>query len=65
MSETVEIPERRLVSIETIVAETEISKTTVFRLINAGTLERVKIGASTRITGASYRRFLEALNVRF
>ena len=61
MGETIESPARRLVSIETIAAECEISKTTIHRLINKGTLERRKVGTATRITGTSYERFLESL----
>ena len=55
-------PERRLVSISTIEAETELSRSTINRKINDGTLKRVKIGNATRVTGDSYSAFLASLS---
>lgn len=38
-----------------------ISNTTLHKLLNEGVLERVKIGAATRITRESYEKWLRSL----
>lgn len=53
--------QRRLLRIEDVIRETGTSRSTVNRLIAAGTFARVKIGRATRITADSYDRWLDAL----
>jgi len=53
--------QRRLLRIDDVVRETGASRSTVNRLIAAGTFARVKIGRATRITAESYDAWLDAI----
>ena len=56
--------QRRLLSIKTVITETELSESTIKRAIARGDLEKVMIYGARRITGESYDRFVAGMPPR-
>jgi len=52
---------RRLYSIAEIVERLGVGRTTVYGLVNAGELERVKIGRRSLVTGDSLEDYISSL----
>ena len=55
------LTDRVLLRIDDVMRETGASRSTVHRLMAAGTLVRVKIGRATRITADSYAAWIASL----
>ena len=52
---------RRLMRITTASQSADVSRSTIYRAVNAGELEAVKLGAATAITVASFDRWIAGL----
>jgi excisionase family DNA binding protein len=52
------VVEHQLYKITTVMKMLDVCRATVYRLIERGQLEKVKIGTATRITGASVERLI-------
>ena len=54
----------KLLSLNEVSERTALSRSTIYREIDAGRLVAVKIGKSVRITDSELRRYIESLEVR-
>ena len=54
----------KLLSLHEVSERTALSRSTIYREIDAGRLVAVKIGKSVRITDSELRRYIESLQVR-
>lgn len=54
----------KLLSLNEVSERTALSRSTIYREIDAGRLIAVKIGKSVRITDSELRRYIESLQVR-
>jgi hypothetical protein len=54
----------KLLSLNEVSERTALSRSTIYREIDAGRLVAVKIGKSVRITDSELRRYIESLQVR-
>jgi excisionase family DNA binding protein len=54
----------KLLSLNEVSERTALSRSTIYREIDAGRLVAVKIGKSVRITDSELRRYIESLKVR-
>ena len=54
----------KLLSLTEVGERTALSRSTLYREIEAGRLTAVKIGKSVRVTDSELRRYIEALQVR-
>ncbi len=52
---------RRLLRITTASQSADVSRSTIYRAINAGDLDVVKLGTATAITAASFERWIAGL----
>lgn len=52
---------RRLLAVDTAAGEADVSRNTIYRAINAGHLDLVHIGRSSRITAESFDRWIAGL----
>ena len=59
-----EIATPKLLALTEVSERTSLSRSTLYREIEAGRLLAVKIGKSVRITDSELRRFIEALQAR-
>ena len=62
MSNDINTP--NLLSLTEVSERTALSRSTLYREIDAGRLVALKIGKSVRITDKELRRYIEALQVR-
>ena len=53
----------QLLGLNAVSARTDLSKSTLYRLINKGHLRAVKVGKALRITESELTRFIQALEV--
>ena len=51
----------QLLGLNSVTARTDLSKSTIYRLINKGHLKAVKVGKALRISESELSRFIEAL----
>ena len=54
----------KLLSLHEVCERTALSRSTIYREIDAGRLIAVKIGKSVRVTDSELRRYIESLQVR-
>jgi excisionase family DNA binding protein len=54
----------QLLSLKEVGERTSLSRSTIYREIEAGRLRAVKIGKSVRVNDLELRRFIESLQVR-
>lgn len=54
----------KLLSLHEVSEHTALSRSTIYREIDAGRLIAVKIGKSVRVTDSELRRYIESLQVR-
>lgn len=54
----------KLLSLNEVSERTALSRSTIYREIDAGRLVAVKIGKSVRITDSELRRYIESLQIR-
>lgn len=54
----------KLLSLSEVGERTALSRSTLYREIEAGRLSAVKIGKSVRVTDSELRRYIESLQVR-
>jgi excisionase family DNA binding protein len=54
----------KLLSLNEVSERTALSRSTIYREIDAGRLVAVKIGKSVRITDSELRRYIDSLQVR-
>jgi excisionase family DNA binding protein len=54
----------KLLSLTEVGERTALSRSTLYREIEAGRLTAVKIGKSVRVTDSELRRYIESLQVR-
>lgn len=51
----------QLLGLNSVTARTDLSKSTIYRLINKGHLKAVKVGKALRISESELTRFIRAL----
>lgn len=51
----------QLLGLNSVTARTDLSKSTIYRLINKGHLKAVKVGKALRISESELSRFIQAL----
>jgi excisionase family DNA binding protein len=51
----------QLLGLNAVTARTDLSKSTIYRLINKGHLKAVKVGKALRISESELSRFIQAL----